>query len=68
MFMLENLNVVGDGVLANRIFVNVGKTSYMIVPSKKFAKKELALSSKIMVKTNSIIFVAVTIDGGQFQC
>ena len=45
---------VGEWLHANRLSLNIDKTSYMIVSNRKFAEKELALSGKIIQKTNSI--------------
>ena len=53
---------VGEWRHANRLSLNIDKTSYMIVSSRKFEKKELALLGKIIQKTNSINFLGVTID------
>ena len=39
---------------ANRLSLNMDKTSYMIVANRKFDEKKLALSGKIIQKTNSI--------------
>ena len=53
---------VGEWLYANRLSLNIDKTSYMIVTNRKFDEKELALSGKIIQKTNSIKFLGVTID------
>ena len=53
---------VGGWFHANRLTLKINKTSYIIVSNKKFAKKELALSGKMIQKTNSLKFLGVTID------
>ena len=53
---------VGEWFYANRLSLNIDKTSYMIVTNRKFDFKELALSGKIIQKTNSKKFLGVTIN------
>ena len=48
---------VGEWLYANRLSLNIDKTSYMIVTKRKFDEKELALSGKIIQTTNSINFL-----------
>ena len=45
---------VGKWLHANRLSLNIDKISYMIVTNRKFDEMELALSGKIIQKTNSI--------------
>ena len=52
---------VGEWLHANRLSLTIDKTSYTIVTNRKLAEKELALSGKIIQKTNSIKFLGVTI-------
>ena len=53
---------VGKWLHANRLSLNIDKTSYLIFTNRKFDEKELALSGNIIQKTNSIKFLGVTID------
>ena len=62
--LAAELGRVGEWFHANRLSLNIGKTSYTIVSNRKIAEKELALSGKIMQKSNSIKFLGGTIDDG----
>ena len=53
---------VDDWQLANQLSFNIDNISNLIVTNKRFVEKELALSCKIIEKTNSMKFLGVTTD------
>ena len=58
----SELDKVSHWLQANRLSLNVNKTSYMIITNKKFNERELKISGSIVGRTNCIKFLGVTID------